>query len=86
MTPEQLRIRRAESAAATDPRREAIMQVVREALWAHGDMKSLSGFTGISVSCLNALRNGRTRWPRDVTMFTVTHALGLELVLVRRNT
>jgi len=81
MTPDQSRIR-----ADAAPRREAIMQVVRLALNQHEDMKMLAAYTGVSVSCLNNLRNGKTRWPRDVTMFTITYALGLELRLVRRNT
>jgi len=38
------------------------------------------------VSCLNNLKTGKTRWPRDVTMFTIAPILGLELRLVRVNT
>lgn len=85
MTPEQMRERRAESAAASQPKREAIMNEVRQALWDHGDMRLLSNYTGISLSCLLALRGGRTRWPRDTTMFTVCDALGLEMRMVRVN-
>lgn len=85
MTPEAMRERHRESEALADPKREAIMKIVREALWDHGDMSLLAGYTGISVACLNALRSGRTRWPRPTTMFTVCEALGLEMQLVRTN-
>ena len=85
MTPDQMRARRAESEAQSEPKREEIMSVVRQALWDHGDMVTLAGYTGISVSCLLALRGCRTRWPRSTTMLTVCDALGLELRLVRVN-
>lgn len=85
-TREEMQARRAHSAALANPRREAVMNELRAALWAHGDMPLLANRTGISVSCLNNLKTGKTRWPRDVTMFTIAPILGLELRLVRVNT
>lgn len=86
LTQEEMRERRAHSAALANPRREVVMKELRAALWDHGDMALLAARTGISVSCLNNLKTGRTRWPRDVTMFTIAPILGLELRLVRVNT
>lgn len=67
------------------PDREKIMQEVRQALWDYGDMPRLAEYTGISVSCLNNLRGGRTQWPRPETMLIILPYLGLELRLVRAN-
>jgi hypothetical protein len=75
----------ADRRALTDPDREKIMGEVRQALWDYGDNATLSDWTGISVSCLNALRGGRTRWPRPETLLILLPYLGLELRLVRTN-
>lgn len=69
----------------SDPEREKIMAEVRQALWDYGDMAKLSEYTGISLSCLNSLRGGRTRWPRPETMLIILPYLGLELRVVRVN-
>lgn len=55
------------------------MQIVRDALYAFGDMKLLSIKTGISKSSLYAIRSGQIRWPRKFTMHSLTEVLGLEL-------
>lgn len=47
-------------------------------------MAHLARRTGLSASCLYNLKNGKTKWPRGVTMDCVTQILGLELKLVKR--
>lgn len=64
-----------------DQHRADIMDVVRTALYDHGDMGLLAVRVGRSVSCLNAIRSGRTRWPRWDTLFTLLTPLKLELTI-----
>lgn len=46
--------------------------------------KMLAVRTGLSVGCISALRNGRTRWPRDTTMFIVLEVLDLRMEIRRK--
>ena len=66
---------------AADEKRAEIMDVVRNALWDHGDMGLLAIRVGRSVSCLNSIRSGRTRWPRWDTLLSLMYPLGLELTI-----
>jgi hypothetical protein len=56
------------------------MQIIRDAL--HGeDLVILSVKTGLSLSTLYNLRGGRTKWPREHTLFVVCYYLGLQWYL-----
>lgn len=46
--------------------------------WHH---EELSKRVGVSVSCIMAIRSGRTKWPRPATFFGLLDALDLEMVL-----
>lgn len=74
---------RAPSYERSETPREEAMNVVRDALYAFGDMQMLANRTGISRSCLEAIRSGRTKWPRPGTLFTILTPLGLSLHIVR---
>jgi DNA-binding Xre family transcriptional regulator len=39
--------------------------------------------TGVSKSCLYAIRRGKTKWPRGETFFALCHVLGYEVALIR---
>jgi DNA-binding phage protein len=60
------------------------MNVIRDSLYAHGDMIELAQEVGLSASTLFAIRSGRTKWPRHNTIFSLINALGLEMVLQKR--
>lgn len=62
--------------------RAALMDVLRRDLY-NQDLEMLSVRIGVSVSCLYAIRSGRTKWPRHTTLLTLIHVLGYELWLVR---
>lgn len=44
--------------------------------------KDLAEQCGVTVSCIYAIRGGRTKWPRDRTLFALVEALDFELRLV----
>lgn len=62
--------------------RAALMDVLRRDLY-NQDLETLSIRIGVSISCLYAIRSGRTKWPRHTTLLTLIHVLGYELWLVR---
>jgi transcriptional regulator with XRE-family HTH domain len=65
---------------------EQIMDAVRDEL--DGEpVATLAVRTGLSKSTIYAIRRGKTRWPRDYTLFALTYDLGLEVRVVktRRN-
>lgn len=44
--------------------------------------KDLADQCGVGISCIYAIRSGRTKWPRDRTLFALIDALDFELRLV----
>jgi DNA-binding Xre family transcriptional regulator len=66
--------------------REEIMKILRDAIWDHGDPQLLANRVGLSLSCVNNLRSGKTKWPRPDTMFSLCSALNLRLTLTCTNT
>lgn len=65
--------------AALSHSRKEIMDVVRDELYASGDLKPIAEGLGLSVGTLYAIRSGRTQWPRHTTLFSLLPALGLGL-------
>lgn len=65
---------------------EEAMIVVRNAIYEHGDPELLANRIGVSVSCIFAIRSGRTKWPRSHTFFGLLSALDLEMSLRQRTT
>jgi hypothetical protein len=63
--------------------REALMDALRDALYAEEDIERLANRIGVHKSTLFAIRSGRTKWPRHTTMLTLIHVLGFELWLVK---
>lgn len=63
--------------------RVAIMSLVRARLYTN-DLEDLSLRIGRSVSCLMAIRSGRTKWPHANTLFPLIHLLGLKMTLVKQ--
>lgn len=60
-----------------------MMAVVRDAL--HGeDVYRLSKRIGVSTSAIYAIRRGKTRWPRDYTLFAINLDLGIEIFARRK--
>ena len=59
--------------------REEIMSVFRDALYAYGDMYTLSKFTGLSRGCLEKIRSGKTMWPRWNTLETLMIPLRIRM-------
>jgi hypothetical protein len=59
---------------------EDAMTLIRDRLYGQ-DLELLSVRVGVSVSCLYAIRGGRTKWPRHATFFSLIDVLGLELIL-----
>lgn len=75
----------------TEPRRykgitsaEGAMDVVRRHMYGH-DHKELASRCGVSVSCIFAIRSGRTKWPRATTFFMLLYVLDLELLVQPRS-
>lgn len=44
----------------------------------------LAAQVGVSVSCINAIRSGRTKWPRPNTFFLLLERFQLELLIRKR--
>jgi hypothetical protein len=60
-----------------------IMDAVRDAL--DGEpVATLSKRIGISDSTIYAIRRGKTKWPRDYTLFALMLDLGLETHVTRK--
>ena len=57
------------------------MGILRDALYSFEDMERLANRTGLSKSCLNNIRSGRTKWPRWNTIETLMIPLNLRLTL-----
>jgi hypothetical protein len=61
----------------------AMMDAVRDAL--NGEpVGTLATRTALSTSTIYNIRRGKTRWPRDYTLFALTLDLGIEVTITRR--
>lgn len=56
------------------------MYLVRRRMDAY-EIARLSELTGLSKACLYAIRNGKTRWPRPHSIFTLLSVLGMEMYI-----
>jgi hypothetical protein len=66
--------------------REELMDVVIQAISNYpGTYKMLSARTGLSVSCINSIANGKTAWPRWNTFEILLQVLNLKLIISKRN-
>lgn len=61
--------------------RDEIMGIIRDALDEFGDMQMLANRTGLSKSCLQNIRRGKTQWPRWNTLETIMIPLKLRLTM-----
>ena len=59
--------------------RDEIMEIIRTALYRFGDMEMLANRTGLSKSCLQNIRRGKTVWPRWNTLETIMIPLKIRL-------
>ena len=59
--------------------RDEIMEIIRTALYRFGDMQMLANRTGLSKSCLQNIRRGKTAWPRWNTLETIMIPLKIRL-------
>lgn len=57
---------------------EAAMTELRKRMYGE-DLHTMANYVGVSVSCLYAIRAGRTKWPRETTIFCLMEALDLEM-------
>ena len=60
-----------------------LMAVVRDAMHTES-VRSLARDAGVSPSALYAIRRGKTRWPRDYTLFALTTLTGIRIHVTRR--
>lgn len=60
---------------------DEIMGVLRDALYRYGDSYALAKRTGLSQSCINNIKSGRTKWPRWNAIETLMIPLNLRLTL-----
>lgn len=66
--------------------REEMMDVLIDAISNYpGTYKMLSARTGLSVSCINSIANGKTAWPRWNTFEILLQVLNLKLIISKRN-
>ena len=61
--------------------RDEIMGIVRTALYRFEDMQMLANRTGLSKSCLQNIKSGKTQWPRWNTLETIMIPLHLRLTM-----
>ncbi len=59
---------------------EAAMTVIRNAMYGH-DAELLAKRIGRSLSCVHAIRSGRTKWPHHYTFFALLVVLDLEMII-----
>lgn len=59
--------------------REEIMAIIIDGLNRFGDMEMLANRTGLSKSCLQNIRRGKTMWPRWNTLETIMIPLKIRL-------
>jgi len=62
---------------------ERMIEEVRNRIFSDGrGYKDIAHATGVSRSTINALAQGKTRWPRPTTLFPLLAALRLHIELV----
>lgn len=62
---------------------DEVMHLVREEM--HGwDMQLLANRIGMSAGAMRRIRSGRTKWPRDTTLFALIHTFGWQIRIERR--
>ena len=64
---------------------EAMLESVQELI--HADsrtMKNMADATGVSQSTIHNIASGKTRWPRQTTLFPLLNTLGYELRIAKR--
>lgn len=62
---------------------ETAMNVIRLAMYPY-DAHTMARRCDVSVSCIYAIRSGRTKWPRHATFFMLLHVLDLEMLIVHK--
>lgn len=65
---------------------EAMLESVQELI--HSDTRTFGRIaeeTGVSQSTINNIASGKTRWPRQTTLFPLLSALGYELRIGKRS-
>lgn len=62
---------------------EKAMNVLRYEMY-EWHAQDLADAVGVSRSCIEAIRSGRTTWPRHKTFFGLLEALDLDMYLVKR--
>lgn len=60
-----------------------LMDVVRDAMTTE-NVRDMARLTQVSTSALYAIRRGKTKWPRDYTLFALGVILDLEITVTRR--
>lgn len=60
-----------------------LMGIVRDAMSGE-DVRQMARLTQVSPTALYAIRRGKTKWPRDYTLFALGVALDLEIQVKRR--
>ena len=63
---------------------EELLHEIRKELFKH-DLSTLATRIGVGRSALYHIRSGRTKWPRETTLFCIIHGLGMRLTLSRPN-
>lgn len=64
--------------------REQVVDAVREAIFRSGlPYRVIAASAGTGQSTIANLANGKTRWPRDTTLFPVMRAVGIGLSVVQ---
>lgn len=63
---------------------EQVMNDIRLRMYKY-DTNDLAFAMSVTPSCVRAIRNGRTKWPRGRTFFALLDALGLEFRLYDRS-
>jgi hypothetical protein len=63
---------------------EAAMTIVRTAMHSF-HYAELAESVNVSVSCILAVRSGRTKWPRSHTFFGLLRVLNLEMQIKQRD-
>lgn len=64
--------------------RERLIDALREEIFRDGrPYKIIAEKVGVGKSTINNIASGKTRWPRDTTLFPLLGALGLRIHLER---
>ena len=61
--------------------REDMMLIIQREIEHHGEPKLLAIRVGVSASCIYAIKNGKTKWPRYTTFASLMDVLPIRLEL-----